>query len=343
MSNDQTRRNFVSVAGITAATLATTALLRPASAQTATAVPKVEYAIKKLPFDPAKIKGISEKLLVTAQLAGLDVAAAPVFVLNGLKREELIATNSMIIHELYFDGLGGEGDPKGALAEQMKKDFGSVERWKAEFSAVGKALGGGSGWVMLSYSPRDKRLVNTWAADHTMTLANGRPILALDMYEHAYHLDFGANATAYVATFMRNIEWNAVQGRYEDATQVAPPRPLVQKQFADVPAITVEEVAAMLKAGTPVQIIDARPRHYTTKSQDIMEGAVWRDPERLDEWIGELSKTEPVVTYCVYGFHIGCETAVTLRKAGFDARYMAGGHYAWKAIKGPVKLLAPEA
>ena len=108
-------------------------------------------------------------------------------------------------------------------------------------------------------------------------------------------------------------------------------------------AITVEEVAAMLKAGTPVQIIDARPRHYTTKSQDIMEGAVWRDPERLDEWIGELSKTEPVVTYCVYGFHIGCETAVTLRKAGFDARYMAGGHYAWKAIKGPVKLLPPEA
>jgi Fe-Mn family superoxide dismutase len=163
------------------------------------------------------------------------------------------------------------------------------------------------------------------------------------MYEHAYHLDFGANATAYVATFMRNIEWNAVQGRFEDAIKVAPPRPLVQPQFADVPAISVEEVAAMLKAKTPVQIIDARPRHYTTKSQDIMEGAVWRDPERLDEWVGELSKTEPVITFCVYGFYVGCETAMTLRKAGFDARYMAGGHYAWKAMKGPVKLLAPEA
>jgi Fe-Mn family superoxide dismutase len=55
--------------------------------------------------------------------------------------------------------------------------------------------------------------------------------------------------------------------------------------------------------------------------------------------MGELSKSEPVVTFCVYGFHIGCETAVTLRKAGFDARYMAGGHYAWKAAKGAVKLL----
>src|ERR1700704_3316070 len=201
MREDQTRRNFVGVAGIAAATAATAALLRPASAQTATGVPKMEYAIKKLPFDPARIKGTPEKLLVshyennysgavkrlnaiTAQLAGLDVSAAPVFVLNGLKREELIAANSMIIHELYFDGLGGEGDPKGALAEALKKDFGSVARWKTEFAAVGKALGGGSGWVLLTWSPHDKRLVNTWAADLTMTLAGGRPILALDMYEH---------------------------------------------------------------------------------------------------------------------------------------------------------------
>src|SRR3979490_2471649 len=100
MSNDQTRRNCVGTAGIAAATVATAALLRPASAQTAAAAPKMEYAIKKLPFDPAKIKGISEKLLVshyennyggavkrlnaiTAQLAGLDVAAAPVFGPNG--------------------------------------------------------------------------------------------------------------------------------------------------------------------------------------------------------------------------------------------------------------------
>jgi Fe-Mn family superoxide dismutase len=170
-------------------------------------------------------------------------------------------------------------------------------------------------------------------------VAGGVPILAIDMYEHAYHLDFGTNAQAYVATFMRNIDWNAVLGRFEDAIKVAPPRPLEQKEFAEVPAVTPEEVRAMLDAGEEVQVIDARPRHYTTKSHEIMEGAVWRDPERLDDWIGELSKEKPVVTYCVYGFHIGCQTAITLRKAGFDARYMAGGHYAWKAIGGKVRLL----
>jgi Fe-Mn family superoxide dismutase len=261
-----------------------------------------------------------------------------------LKRDETAALNSTLLHELYFASLGGDGRAvPDAMADVIARDFGSVDRWRQEFVALANALANGSGWVVLTYVPRDGRLINQTALDHGQSISGGIPILALDMYEHAYHLDFGANATAYVATFMRNIEWNAVQGRFEDAIKVAPPRPLFQPQFADVPAISVEEVAAMLKSGTPVQIIDARPKHYTTKSQDIMEGAVWRDPERLDEWVGELSKTEPVITFCVYGFHIGCETAVTLRKAGFDARYMAGGHYAWKAMKGPVKLLPPEA
>jgi Fe-Mn family superoxide dismutase len=281
---------------------------------------------------------------LTEQLEALDLATTPGSVISRLKRDQNTALNSTLLHELYFASLGGDGRvvPE-AMAEAITRDFGSIDRWRKEFMALASELANDSGWVLLTYVPRDGQLINQSTSDHLEGIAGGIPILALDMYEHAYHPDFGANAAPYIASFMRNIEWIAVQGRYEDATKVAPPRPLVQKQFADVPAITVEEVAAMLKAGTPVQIIDARPRHYTTKSQDIMEGAVWRDPERLDEWIGELSKTEPVVTYCVYGFHIGCETAVTLRKAGFDARYMAGGHYAWKAIKGPVKLLAPEA
>ena len=95
----------------------------------------------------------------------------------------------------------------------------------------------------------------------------------------------------------------------------------------------------MIDAGESVQIIDARPRHYTTKSSEIMAGAVWRDPERLGDWIGKLSKEKPVVTYCVYGFHIGCQTAIALREQGFDARYMTGCHYAWKAMGGQVRML----
>ena len=228
MTKDQTRRSLF----IGAASVAGIVLAGSAMAQSAPAGVKVEYTQKKLPFDPSKVKGLSQKLLeshyennytgavkrlnaITAQLASLDIATAPVFVVNGLKREELIATNSMIIHELYFDSLAGEGEPAGALAEVIARDFGSLARWKAEFSATGKALGGGSGWVMLTWSPRDKRLVNTWAADHTMTLANGRPILALDMYEHAYQMDYGAKAAAYVDAFMQGIRWDNVAALHE--------------------------------------------------------------------------------------------------------------------------------
>jgi len=232
MATKLSRRDVMGAATVAAAAVLTTLPPRTARAQAAPPVPKVEYAMKKLPFDPAKVPGLSEKLLtshyennyggavrrlnaITAQLAALDVASAPVFVVNGLKREELIATNSMIIHELYFDGLAGGGEPGGALAEALTRDFGSLARWKAEFAATGKALGGGSGWVMLSYSPRDKRLINTWAADHTMTLAGGRPILALDMYEHAYQMDYGARAPAYVDAFMQNIRWANAQALFE--------------------------------------------------------------------------------------------------------------------------------
>lgn len=182
------------------------------------------YAMKPIGCDPARIKGMSERLIVShyennyggavkrlnlidEKLAELDYASAPVFMINGLKREQLIAMNSMILHELFFDGLGEQSEPGTVLREALARDFGSYERWRAEFVAMGKALGGGSGWVLLSWSPRDRRLVNQWASDHCHTLAGGTPILALDMYEHSYHMDYGARAASYVDTFMQAIRW----------------------------------------------------------------------------------------------------------------------------------------
>jgi Fe-Mn family superoxide dismutase len=202
---------------------------------------------------------------------------------------------------------------------------------------MGNALSGGSGWVLLTYIPRDHRLINQYASDHTQAAAGGIPILALDMYEHAYHIDYGANAKAYVDTFMRNLDWKAVQGRYEDASNVEPLRPLEQPEFGDLPGVGPEEVKAMIDSGKPVQVIDARPRHFVSRTQDIIDGATWRDPERVQEWAGELSKSDPVVVFCAYGFHIGCKTAIALRDQGFDAKYMKGGHSGWRAFGGPVK------
>ena len=315
----------------------------------------MRYQLKPIFCRPWLLNGLSVKLIeshyennyggalrrlnaITEQLESLDLAKTPGYVLSGLKREELVALNSTLLHELYFASLGGEGKPTRTMADALTRDFGSVDRWRSEFVAMGNALGGGSGWVLLVYVPRDRRLVNQFAGEHSQAVAGGIPILALDMYEHAYHIDFGANAKAYVDAFVRNIDWKAVEERYADALKAEPPRPLVQPEFGDLPGVGVEEVKAMLDSGKPVQFIDARPRHYVSRTQDIIEGATWRDPERVQEWMGELSKSEPVVVFCVYGFHVGCRTAVALREAGFDAKYMQGGHSGWRAMGGPIRL-----
>ena len=107
-----------------------------------------------------------------------------------------------------------------ALREAIGKDFGSFERWRHEFAAIGKALGGGSGWVLLSWSARQNRLVNQWASDHCHILAASQPILALDMYEHSYHMDFGAQAGGYVDVFMEAVRWANATALYERYRQV---------------------------------------------------------------------------------------------------------------------------
>ena len=315
----------------------------------------MRYQLKQIHCRPWTLNGLSLKLIeshyennyggalrrlnaITEQLESLDFAKAPGHVINGLKREELVALNSTLLHELYFASMGGEGRVTKPMEEALARDFGSTQRWRTEFSAMGYALGGGSGWVLLSWIPRDGRLVNQTASEHSQGIASGIPILALDMYEHAYHIDFGANVKAYVDTFFRNIDWKAAEGRYEDATRTAPPRPLVQEEFGDLPGIGVEEVRAMMASGQPVQVIDARPKHYLSRQGDIAEGVEWRDPELVGQWMGELSKEKPVVVYCAYGFHVGCKTAIALRNAGFDARYMNSGHSGWRALGGAVKL-----
>jgi Fe-Mn family superoxide dismutase len=260
----------------------------------------MRYQLKQIYCRPWTLSGLSLKLIeshyennyggamrrlnaITEQLESLDFSKTPPHVVNSLKREQLTALNSTLLHELYFASMGGEGRVTDTMSGALTRDFGSVQRWRSEFSAMGYALGGGSGWVLLTWVPRDARLINQYASEHGQAIAGGVPILALDMYEHAYHIDFGANARDYVDTFSRNIDWKAAEGRYEDATLVAPPRPLVQEEFADVPGVGVEEVRAMLAERKPLQLIDTRPKHFVSRPQDIADGVTWRDPERVRE------------------------------------------------------------
>ena len=314
----------------------------------------MDFQTKPLALDATALHGLSEKLItshhhqnnyrgavqrlnaIRAQLGGLDWASAPVFVVNGLKREELIAANSASLHECYFDALGGDGVlPLCGLAVALMRDFGSVERWALEFTALAKALGGGSGWALLSWSSREGRLVNHWAADHTQLLAGANVLLALDMYEHAYHLDFGAQAGAYVEAFMRNIRWDEIHRRYGVAVA------------ADALALAVDPLTLgsgsglglasnAAPAATP-RMIDVRAAPDYAADTEMVAGAEWRDPVTVDAWSQQLDRQQPVLVYCVKGLDIGRSVALALQVRGFDARFLVGGVNAWRAAGLPLQ------
>jgi Fe-Mn family superoxide dismutase len=314
---------------------------------------------------PQWMNGLSERLLVshyvnnyggalrrlnaiTARLAALDWATAPGFEINGLKREELIASGSVILHEIYFESLGGHGDnpptgleePPVELAEALERDFGSVRAWRAEFIAMAKALAGGSGWAILAWSKRLGRLVNQWAADHAHGLSGATPILAIDMYEHAYHLDFGAKAAAYVDQVMANLNWQRIGARYRIAISEGPGE---DKLFVPYGApeqeearITAEELKAALEDDVdqrPLLLDLCLPRDLPRRT-DMLSGAKMHAPAALPRWIEELPRDRPIAVYCICGFQVSGTAVTELRRRGYNARALIGGITAWHAIGG---------
>ena len=189
--------------------------------------------MKPLPFAANSLDGISERVItshhqnnyggafrrvaaIQSEIAGLR-ADAPGFLRKGLMMEELTATNAVILHEEYFATLGGDGAASGTLEQAIARDFGSFDAWDQEFRSTSASLGGGSGWAILSFNFNDGRLHNYIAFDHTDNVAFGRPVLVNDMFEHAYHMDYGSRAAAYVGAFMGNVNWDECNRRYEAA------------------------------------------------------------------------------------------------------------------------------
>ena len=146
--------------------------------------------------------------------AGKDT---PGFLFGGLKERELTYANSMILHELYFGGLGGAGKAAGAIEQALSAQFGGLARFEELFRQTAMSLAGGSGWVLLDFNFHSGDLRTYWAGNHTQSLTFGQPLLVLDMFEHAYHLDFGAAAAKYVDAFFANVQWDEVNHRYARA------------------------------------------------------------------------------------------------------------------------------
>lgn len=194
-----------------------------------------QHQPKPLSFNPAKLKGLSEKLIrshwennyggAVKALNAIEQrlqellrdSELPPYVYGDLKREELVRTGSVVLHEHYFANLGGDGKAGGEALKTIKQWFGSYEQWEAEFRKTANALAGGSGWVILAYNMHNGEVHNYWAWDHMHNAPMSRPLLVLDMYEHAYHMDYGASASKYVDAFIQNANWEEVNRRVESS------------------------------------------------------------------------------------------------------------------------------
>jgi Fe-Mn family superoxide dismutase len=192
-----------------------------------------QHQPRPLPFNPAKLNGLSEKLIRShwennygGAVKALNIVEqklqellrdkdAPPYVYGDLKREELVRTGSVVLHEHYFANLGGDGKAGGKVLDLIKLWFGSYEQWEAEFKKTANALAGGSGWVILAHNMHTGEVHNYWAWDHMHNAPLSRPLLVLDMYEHAYHMDYGAAAAKYVDAFAQNVNWEEVNSRAE--------------------------------------------------------------------------------------------------------------------------------
>lgn len=191
------------------------------------------HTVVPLPFKPGALNGISERMIVShhdnnyagavknlnrveQELKNINPDMPPFMVAN-LRQSELTFRNSKTLHEAYFGNLGGGGKRSGAIDKALGEAYGASSTWEQHFRATGAGLGGGSGWVVLGLELDTGALRTAWSGNHTQTLATSFPLLVLDMYEHAYQMDFGAAAAKYLDAFFANINWDEVNRRYERA------------------------------------------------------------------------------------------------------------------------------
>lgn len=185
--------------------------------------------IKELPFK--ELKGISQKTLeihygklyqgyvkkwqeIQEKLKATDLSSANATYsdLRELKVEETFTACAVILHEAYFDILGGDGKENGEVVKAIEKDFGSFGKWLEEFKALGQAS---RGWVILAFDFNDDRLRNYIADSHNLFGVWGAaPLLVLDMYEHSYFIDFGSDKKSYIEVFFQNLNWQAVEKKF---------------------------------------------------------------------------------------------------------------------------------
>lgn len=194
---------------------------------------RADHTVLPLSFDPAKLTGLSERMIrshhennyagavknlnrVEQELASITKDTPP-FVVSALRDRELMFRGSKLLHEQYFGTFGGDGKRAGEIERALTEAYGSSAHWEEQFRATGAGLGGGSGWVILGYELDTGGLRTLSAASHKESLVLFVPLLVMDMYEHAYQMDYGAAAAKYIDAFFANVRWDVVDQRLVSA------------------------------------------------------------------------------------------------------------------------------
>lgn len=182
---------------------------------------------KKFNFDD--IRGLSKKQLsqhyqlylgyiklLDTVMTNLSTKHQSSYEYRGLKEGETYSLNGIVLHELYFSNLGQTTiKPDRRLIQLLNRDFGSYDDWLTDFIRTGKAA---RGWAVLGYDYRDNRLHNIMQDTHNLgSVWHAWPLLVLDVYEHAYMIDYGINKEKYLAVFKQNIDWSVVNLRFHES------------------------------------------------------------------------------------------------------------------------------
>ncbi len=218
---------------VPAATINATSPVDERSIMPSTTALAGSHTVAPLPFPAGSLNGISEKIITShhdhnyadavknlnrvEQDLALSNADTPPFVVAALREKELTFRNSKTLHEAYFANLGGDGRRSGNIEKTIAQAYGTSARWEQHLRATGLGLGGGSGWAILGYELDTGALRTFSSGNHTQALASAVPLLVMDMYEHAYQLDFGAAAAKYIDAFFTNVNWDEVNRRLEHA------------------------------------------------------------------------------------------------------------------------------
>lgn len=160
------------------------------------------------------IKKINEIDALLQADTGIDEANSTYSEFRGIKRGEVFALNGVILHELYFENIGSfNNTPNEQVRRMLSRDYGSFDNWTAQFVATAKSS---RGWAILCYDPRSDSFRNDSLDAHDYgNMSMSIPLLVLDMYEHAYFLQYADNKVEYINRFMENIDWQVVGERME--------------------------------------------------------------------------------------------------------------------------------